>query len=156
MSSYHRALLFLAASRQVVPSASQLVLFVCNSALLHLPVPVWANGRQEPSVLHGHWRFCHMASHSGALLSLAALCLVLGSLPFRIQGNCSRRLKHGCARPRWCAIRPQCQCEQADDRSRLYSTATGAPAPWCSTAGPSRGSQCGAQFCVSSPFVPVT
>ena len=36
-----------------------------------------------------------------------------------------------------------CQCEQADDRdgSCLCSMATGAPAPWCPTAGPSRRSQ---------------
>jgi len=35
----------------------------------------------------------------------------------------------------------ECQCAQSDDGSRLCSTATGASAPWCPTAWPSRGSQ---------------
>ena len=35
----------------------------------------------------------------------------------------------------------RCQCTQSDDRSSLYSTATGAPAPWLPTAWPSHGSQ---------------
>ena len=34
-----------------------------------------------------------------------------------------------------------CQCEQADDGSCLCSMATGAPALWRPTAGPSRRSQ---------------
>jgi len=50
-----------------------------------------------------------MASYCRVLLSLAASRPVVASSPFRISGKCSRknRLKHGSARPRWCAIGPR-------------------------------------------------
>ena len=56
-------------------------------------VPVWANGRREPPVLHGHWRSCPVVSHRGPLLSLAASRPVFVSSPFRIQDNCWRRVR---------------------------------------------------------------
>ena len=126
----HRgALPSLAASRPVVRSLPWLVLLVCDGAPLHLPVPVWVSGRRVPPVLHGHWRSCPMASYRGALLSLAVSCPVFGSSPFRIQDNCSRSVRWNMvllARDSVPSSGRMCQCEQADDRSRLCSMATGA------------------------------
>mmetsp|Transcript_49787 Transcript_49787/g.73145 ORF Transcript_49787/g.73145 Transcript_49787/m.73145 type:complete len:123 (+) Transcript_49787:430-798(+) len=88
-----------------------------------------------------------MASHRGPLPSLAASRPVFGSSPFRIQGNCSRRVRSNIvllARSGAPSCR-MCQYEQVDDGGRLCSTATGAPAPWHTTAGPFRGLQRGAR-----------
>jgi len=123
-------------------SKNPLVLLACDGAPLHLHVPVWASGRpwRELPVLHGHWRSCPMVSHRGPLPSLAASRPVFVSSPFGIQNNCWRGVRWKLARdgaPSGC----MCQCEQADDGSRLCSMATGVPAPRRPTSGPSRRSQ---------------